>query len=417
VARFNAVADRGNLDFEVWFSEVRQADRTWDVDESAWRFPARYIPLRSLFGLRLRVPVPELAQTRPDLFITEYDRLNLAAGALAARVTAARLAFRTLPNFDATSHRTWWREASKHLLFRSVDGVKVPGPGGAGLAARYGVPTDRASVVTQSIDVKHYARAMNMSDERRCLCREKLGLGGCVFLFVGRLVPEKGLDVLLAAFRRLAAVEERADVSLLIVGDGFEEDRYHAVAADLPRVHFAGFVQPAELPDWYGLADCLVLPTYGDSNGLVVEEAFAAGLPVISSDSAGDIRLRLPEGVAGFIFPAGDATALTHCMRRIAERELCPAQVRTAAKQLVSIRTDDRYAADFEQFVAHILQLPRRRSSAALVTGFLGRLLVLSTRLLRWAPVAAFGPCSNHVRAKLCPRAEPASRGNQSRPV
>jgi len=399
IARFNAVADRGNIDFEAWFSEVRQVDRSWDVDETAWRFPARYVPSRSLFGLHLRVPVPELVETRPDVFITEYDRINLAAGALVARATAARLAFRVLPNFDATSHRTWWREASKHLLFRTVDGVKVPGPGGAGLASRYGVPAHRISVVTQSIDVAHYASALDVPEQERRQRREKLGLCGCVFLFVGRLVPEKGVDVLLEAYRRLTVSENRGDVSLVIIGDGFDAEHYTALAADLSRVRFAGFVQPAELPDWYALGDCLVLPTYGDSNGLVVEEAFAAGLPVISSDSAGDIQVRVPQGLAGYIFRAGDETALTNCMRRVANKDLTLSQVRDTANRLVAFRTDSQYAMDFERFVAHILQNPRRRSVAALATGFMGRLLILATRLLRWTPSPIFGPSTGDLVA------------------
>ena len=71
----------------------------------------------------LASPLPELAQTRPDVFVLEYDRLNQAIGAVAGRVTARRVAFRVLPNFDAWSQRTWWREAAKHLLFRAVDAL------------------------------------------------------------------------------------------------------------------------------------------------------------------------------------------------------------------------------------------------------------------------------------------------------
>ena len=109
-----------------------------------------------------------------------------------------------------------------------------------------------------------------------------------MFVFVGRLWRGKGLDELLTAYRNLEA-EVGDKISLLIIGDGVDERHYRRLFEPLPRVVMPGFVQPAELPGWYALADCLVFPTHGDPNGLVVEEALAAGLPVIVSDAAGDI--------------------------------------------------------------------------------------------------------------------------------
>lgn len=393
VARFNAVSDRGEVDLEAWFNEVRQADRSWQVDPQSWRFPARYIPVRSLFGLRLRVPLAELLTDPPDLFVCEYDRLNLAAGAAAARASARRVAFRVLPNYDAWSNRTWWREVAKHLLFRSVDGAKVPGPDGAKLASRYGIPADRISCVTQSIAVAHYARAVGMAAGERERRRRALNMQGCVFIFVGRLWSGKGLDELFAAYRRLSVAERRADVSLLVVGDGAEEERYRSIARALPRVSFAGFVQPSELPEWYALADCLVLPTHGDPNGLVVEEAFAAGLPVICSDAAGDIRRRLPSGKAGFVFPVGSEPALSDCMRHLANDAALRSDMAAAAKVLATARTDERYAADFARFVSRQLETPRRTGCAASATTLLGRGLLAAARLLRW-------PAAPHERPR-----------------
>ncbi len=120
------------------FSQVREPDRSWDVDESAWKFPASYLG-------RIKVPVRELRRLRPDVFILEYDRWNLALGAVIGFATAQRVAFRVLPNFDAWSTRTWWRELGKNVLFKAVDGAKVPGPDGAALASRYGLPQERTS--------------------------------------------------------------------------------------------------------------------------------------------------------------------------------------------------------------------------------------------------------------------------------
>ncbi len=132
--------------------------------------------------------------------------------------------------------------------------------------------------VTQSINLDLYEQARGLSKAERDRRRRELALLGCVFIYVGRLDHSKGLEYLLGAFRILE--EEGSDSSLLILGDGPHEGEIKAMAEGLRNVHFVGFVQPKALPPWYGIADAFVFPTLGDPNGLVVEEAMAAGLPV-----------------------------------------------------------------------------------------------------------------------------------------
>jgi glycosyltransferase involved in cell wall biosynthesis len=364
VARFNAAVERPELDFHAVFSQVREPDRSWDVDESAWKFPARYLG-------RIKVPVQELRRLRPDVFILEYDRWNLALGAVIGFAAAQRVAFRVLPNFDAWSKRTWWREFGKNVLFKAVDGAKVPGPDGAALATGYGLPEERATVVTQSIDVAHYGRGRDMPAAERQRRREALGLSGCVFLYVGRVWAGKGLDELFAAYRQVRAV--RDDISLLIVGDGVDYERYAGRETATAGVTFAGFVQPADLPEWYAVCDVLVFPTHGDPNGLVVEEALAAGLPVIVSDAAGGIRARVPESV-GRVFPIGDTGALARDMEALAEPSLRESMARRAPAW-VAWKNDERYAEDLARFARGLMANARRGTRHRAVCAAIGRLL------------------------------------------
>jgi glycosyltransferase involved in cell wall biosynthesis len=385
VERCNAISDRGTLEFEAWFNTRVEPDRSWDVDESAWRFPARYMPTRSILHWRNRLPIPELASLRPDLIVQEYDRMYLSAGFLAARALAGRTAFRVLPNFDSWSDRTWWRELSKHFVFRAVDGAKVPGPDGAALARRYGLPTQRTAEVTQAVDVEHFSRALAVPEPARRARRDELGLRGVVFVYVGRLWSGKGVDDLLSAYAGLEA--SGADVSLLLVGDGVDEQRLRERARPLRRVIFAGFQQRDSLPGWYAAADVMVFPTLGDPNGLVLEEALAAGLPVISADAAGDIHRRLPPEGPGLVVPAGDAAALGAAMGRLVEDPELRATLAARARPWVEPVTPARFAADFEAFAAHVLALPRRNTPAAQIARVAGRLLV---RAAGSAPVAPY---------------------------
>ncbi|HSF31085.1 MAG TPA: glycosyltransferase, partial [Candidatus Tectomicrobia bacterium] len=207
---------------------------SWEVNEAEWRFRARYIPTRSILGFRLQLPAAELVDTRPQLIVSLYASASFACGFFAARAVGARTVFRVLPTYDTWFRRSKAKEFLKHFLFRAVDGVKVPGPDGANVARRYGIPDDRIHVVTQSIDVEHYSRALTVDAISRRRQREQLGLRGCVFLYVGRLWSGKGLDYLLQAYRTVN--KQQADISMLLVGDGVDVGRYRAMASRLPGV-------------------------------------------------------------------------------------------------------------------------------------------------------------------------------------
>jgi len=117
----------------------------------------------------------------------------------------------------------------------------------------------------------------------------------CRFVYVGRLVRSKGVDLFLRAFEEATA--RGCQISGLIVGDGplRRELREQAEAAGIlgsagyPRgkVHFASWQSHAELADLLATQDCLVLPTLLESGGAVLLEAMAAGLPVIATDWGG----------------------------------------------------------------------------------------------------------------------------------
>lgn len=399
VDRFNAVVERGNLDFEAWFNDRREPMRSWEVEEADWNFPARYIPRRRLLGWPTQIPAAELRLTRPDLLVQEYDRAHLMAGFLTATAQSRRTAFRVLPNFDSWSERTWWREGAKRFAFRAVDAAKVPGGDGAALARRYGLGAGRVHSVTQSVDLDSLRPADATAPQSRSERRAELGLGGCVFVYCGRLWSGKGTDDLFDAYERLLA--EGRDASLLLLGDGPDEARYRGRAESLPGVVFAGFVQATEIGGYYALADVMVFPTLGDPHGLVVEEAMAAGLPVISSAAAGDIAARLPEAEAGYVVAPHDAGALAQRMRVLADDAALRAQMGLRAGELASERGHDRYAEEFEAFVLETLSSPRRSGAAAGTARLAGR--ALSALCRRQDPAAPVASRANRAGARGAP--------------
>jgi rhamnosyl/mannosyltransferase len=138
---------------------------------------------------------------------------------------------------------------------------------------------------------------------------------GPVVLFVGRLVPYKGVDLLLRAMRGLEA-------SAVIVGDGPLREELQREAAALgvaDRVSFRGTLPEAALAELYHSCDVLALPstTAAEAFGLVQVEAMARGKPVVSTRVASGVPWVNQDGVTGFTVPPGDADALRHALARL----------------------------------------------------------------------------------------------------
>jgi glycosyltransferase involved in cell wall biosynthesis len=129
---------------------------------------------------------------------------------------------------------------------------------------------------------------------------------GSELLFVGRLEPMKGLDVLIAALDRI-----EADVVCRLVGDGsLREDLEDAAAAVDADVRFEGFVEPAAVDEYYQNAGVFVLPSTGEE-GLpnAVIEAMSHGLPVVAADSGG-VGTLVRNGETGMLVPQDDPESL-----------------------------------------------------------------------------------------------------------
>ena len=136
------------------------------------------------------------------------------------------------------------------------------------------------------------------------------------FLYVGRLDPEKGTDVLLRAWAR---VEPSGSARLQIVGTGTLDSSLRRLTTELglTRVTFEGFVRQSDLLGCYGRADVFVFPSLSDPWGLVINEAMASGLPVITTSAPGGARELVKNGENGFIVLPGDADALAAAMSKL----------------------------------------------------------------------------------------------------
>jgi phosphatidyl-myo-inositol alpha-mannosyltransferase len=139
---------------------------------------------------------------------------------------------------------------------------------------------------------------------------------GTTLLFVGRLDRRKGFPIAVAAFGRLART--RPELRLLVAGDGPERSAVEALPTDLRRrVTMLGAVPNEAVPRYHATSDVYVGPAIGgESFGVVLVEAMAAGLPVVASDVPGYDEV-VRDGVDGLLVPPGDADALADALGRV----------------------------------------------------------------------------------------------------
>lgn len=356
VERFNALADRDAFTFEAWFNDRIYSHRSWEVDEPTWRFRYRYLPTTRIAGRKLHWPFPLLGR-RPDLLVSLYAEPSFLAGWAVAKWRGAKTAFWCEVTFDRWVTRRRWKEWLKRMVFSRVDATLGAGRDGRRFAMQYGVPADRALCLRHSIDVHHFHSGYLAHLPNRGSLRGELGLRGTVFIYVGRLWWGKGVNYLLDAFEQVQRSSSE-EVSLLLVGDGQEEVDLRRTSAErgMRNVNFAGFHQTSELPRFYAAADVFVFPTLGDPYGLVVDEAMACSLPIISTTSAGEIQDRVEEGVNGYTVPPENSAILAERMLQLARDPALRERMGHASAGKIAGHTPERWAEDFEHIVQTLLR-------------------------------------------------------------
>ena len=153
---------------------------------------------------------------------------------------------------------------------------------------------------------------------------------------MGRLVPEKGVFDLLNAYGKLSA-EMRAEVGLVFVGEGTARSELGRRANDIVpgSIQFAGFVQREQLASYYALADVFVFPSHTDPWGLVVNEAMACGLPVISSEAAGCTADLVEDNRNGRVVRGGDVNQLASAMEDLARDSALRSQMGNNSRERI----------------------------------------------------------------------------------
>lgn len=279
----------------------------WEVLPNTSRSPN----LGRFFGANTPGVATALSRDRPDIaIITGWQSWSLVQ-ALAAciRMGIPRL---IRAESNALRKRPWWLGMVHRALLSSFDGFLEIGRANREFYLGNGTASSRIFPCHYFVDNDRIrAQFESYAAERESL---RAGWGippdSVCFLFVGKIQEKKRpMDLLRAV---MLAKTSNPNIHVLVVGSGelMEEAQKWVEREGLP-VTFAGFLNQTELPKAYAAGDCLVLPSdYGETWGLVVNEAMVCGLPAIVSDRVGCGPDLVQDGATGAVAPFGDIEGL-----------------------------------------------------------------------------------------------------------
>jgi glycosyltransferase involved in cell wall biosynthesis len=255
--------------------------------------------------------VRELRRWRPDvLVLSGWHAMPLVQLLFAARGLGIPVVMRGESN--ALRKRTRAARMAHRMLLSMCRAFLCIGEGNEAFYRGYGVRPTQLFSAPYFVDNARFQTVAQQLKPGRDALRARWGIprDAACLLFAGKLEPKKRILDLLQALRRVCTRADAPCVHLLVVGTGALMAEAQAAAAGLP-VTFAGFLNQTEMPAAYVAADALVLPSdYGETWGLVVNEAMACGRPALVSDRVGCGPDLVVAGQTGDTFPFGDIDAL-----------------------------------------------------------------------------------------------------------
>jgi 1,2-diacylglycerol 3-alpha-glucosyltransferase len=278
--------------------------------------------------------------------------------------------------------RRWWSETLKRRVLRLVQAGLVGGEPQASYLERLGLAPEAIFRGYNAVDNNHFATALQWRQQGEP-AREQLGLPSRYLLAVSRFTPKKNLERLIEGFAhwRQTAPSCQLDLNLLILGDGPLRLQLEAKVRSLgleDRVHLPGPCAYSDLPSRYGLAEGFIHASTVEQWGLVVNEAMAAGLPVLVSATCGCAPELVQPGVTGLRFEPHEASSIAAAIDWLVS--LGPTAKRRIAdtcRLRIASYGPDAFASGLEAALTHAIAQPSATPSR--VDQTLLRQLILRT--------------------------------------
>ncbi|WP_459501924.1 glycosyltransferase family 4 protein [Bacillus sp. C1] len=323
---FEEVNRRNNIDLTVYYCAKTEKTRDWNIAYSNYKY--KVLPgftFKNIFHVNLSI-LKELFKHKYDVVILGgYAIPTLQLAFLYAKLTNTSLILwseSTLGdhNQEGNSLRKKFKKRFLKYMVKRFDKYIVPGTEARKYLMNYGAENNNIITAPTTCDITYFREKYQYYKESIKEIKENLGIDTSkVILNVGRLIDVKGIDVLLKSFASYQLLNK--DVTLLLVGDGEKFEEYKKIVDEQNlKVIFTGFIQVEELPKYYAISDVFVFPSKGDVWGLVVNEAMASSLPIITTNKVG-ASIDLVTSKNGRIVKANNVDELYYAIKDLLDNE------------------------------------------------------------------------------------------------
>lgn len=222
-------------------------------------------------------------------------------------------------------------------------------PGGTGLHRdlflKYGMPDSRIFFLPMMVDNTKYFKTIDNTLLN--------SIDMVKFIFVGRLIPEKNIQLLIKSFQTI--LKQHKNIELNLIGDGEGKAELKAMIAMTPQIKLLGKKFDFDLMQAYEVAHIMILPSCLESWGLVINEAMAAGLPVVCSSAVGASHDLVLKPNTGWVFKNNDERELTALLLNIITH---PEQIKEKAKRgqefMLNYWNYDLYTESLNQLIDYV---------------------------------------------------------------
>lgn len=352
-------------EFSVLLMSENEENRAWQMSAPSFktvvlpgkhfRPPGYEVSLHINFGV-----IQMLRNLNPDIVMSGgFAPANIAAAAYCRLFKKKYLGWGEISTRDRTA-KSRMRSLLRRAVLSGAAGCIASSSEARNAFISYGCDPQRVLVAPMPIDVSHFHDRAHEFRNRPDYSTFRQDYSAPILLSVGRMIDAKGYVELFDIYRQILAV--RPSASLLLVGDGPQRQKFERAVkeAKLPNVHFVGFVQAADLPKFYAMADVFVFPTLADTFGAVLTEAMAAELPVASSIYAAATHDFVVDGVTGFRIDPNNAKESAETVLKILEMaaEERAAMV-DAASRKVKQTDPETSARNMLEFMQGLLEIRR----------------------------------------------------------
>ena len=314
----------------------------------------------------VRSVAKSLGSLGPDVVVTMGWTLPRD---LAALLWAINNGVPTVIVVDSNEHdfpRTAWKEGVKGWLLSRCSVGWAAGTSSARYLARLGMPSERiVKGNLENVDVDHFRAGADAARSNPNYVRRSLGLPHNYFLSVSRFAPEKNLLRLAEAYALYHSRAGKEAWHFVIVGDGSMRNELDQVIQQQRLqnvVWLPGWRSFEQVPQYYGLAGAFILASTREPWGSVVNEAMAAGLPILVSSRCGSAQDLVEEGRNGFSFDPHNPARIAEVMWKLAHGPCDLEAMGRASREIGAQMCPDRYADSLLDAVNTALSLPARKT-------------------------------------------------------